>query len=534
MLVPHFQRLLDQPHLQFFPLSTAFAGWLLYASGPARLAHGTRLVFSAMLVLAGIALSIGGLYLYSFGGVHFAWVLTLTGWALGAYSLVSYTRVLAISMLMFVSIPLPSGQGLNLIQSLQAGTSMNCSSFFDLIGLKHLLEGNVIEISSKRLFVEEACSGIDSLYALAAVGIGIVLVNKHTFIPALFTLAMVPVWAITCNALRIVAITVGIEYFSIDLSEGLSHTILGLVLFAIASLGLIDTEHLITRVVKARELLPRTGRFSRLVDWLLKWPGEHSTSTPSEQDFFVPSALPRFAVFVLGFSCCICCVIGFLSFVALYSDPQLNYVTSSLTEDEAKLLPSGLDMPVRIGSLSRVRFNDEQRDSLSVFGKYSHTWILSGEEGQSIASLDFPFIGWHSLSICYVSTGWTVIGSNQTVLKSADGKPWSLSEFEIQNKSGEFGYVLYAHFDSAGIPVQVPTATGWIQERNLLARLGLFSSNIESGSVSNRYQVQLFSQSNKQLPIERKEVLRSDFLELFETLRVKSIPALNKINQRSL
>ena len=62
----------------------------------------------------------------------------------------------------------------------------------DLTQILHVRRGNIIEIASKPLFVEEACSGVDSQYALMAVAGGLLLVGRAGFLVSFLTTITVP------------------------------------------------------------------------------------------------------------------------------------------------------------------------------------------------------------------------------------------------------------------------------------------------------------------------------------------------------
>ena len=101
----------------------------------------------------------------------------------------------------------------------------------DLTNIVHVRRGNIIEVPSKPLFVEEACSGVDSQYALMAVAGVLLLLGRAHWWVGLVTILTVPIWAILGNLLRIYLIVIGLEWFGIDLSHGTIHTFLGLGVF---------------------------------------------------------------------------------------------------------------------------------------------------------------------------------------------------------------------------------------------------------------------------------------------------------------
>jgi exosortase len=137
--------------------------------------------------------------------------------------------------LLLVTLPPPFGWDKQLVSGLQSLSSFACSRLMDLTQILHVRRGNIIDISSKPLFVEEACSGVDSQYALMAVAGVLLLLGRAGFWVSLLTIITVPIWAILGNLLRIYLIVIGLEWFSTDLSQGSIHTILGLLVLEFCS-----------------------------------------------------------------------------------------------------------------------------------------------------------------------------------------------------------------------------------------------------------------------------------------------------------
>src|SRR5205807_2358630 len=69
----------------------------------------------------------------------------------------------------------PSGFDQALIFKLQALVSHWGSPVLDALGVLHVAEGNVIQVAGHRLLVEQACSGIHSLFAVLGVMLFFVL-----------------------------------------------------------------------------------------------------------------------------------------------------------------------------------------------------------------------------------------------------------------------------------------------------------------------------------------------------------------------
>ena len=81
------------------------------------------------------------------------------------------------------------------------------SSVLDLLGVFHLREGNVIRLADRPLLIEEACSGIHSLFAVLAGMVFLAICYcRRSLTRGLGLLAAAVTWVVLANTLRIVAV----------------------------------------------------------------------------------------------------------------------------------------------------------------------------------------------------------------------------------------------------------------------------------------------------------------------------------------
>lgn len=106
-------------------------------------------------------------------------------------------------------------------------------------GLPVAHAGAVISAGPYQLLVAAACSGLNSLIALTAVGAVYLYVVKHGDwrINAIVLASLIPI-AIAANILRVTALTLITYYFGHDAGQGFAHDGAGLLMFAVA-LGLV-------------------------------------------------------------------------------------------------------------------------------------------------------------------------------------------------------------------------------------------------------------------------------------------------------
>lgn len=415
--------LMQKPHLQFFPLAVAACLYFLgqsdgfkshFRSGALVIGAWILTVLTAMLAL----------YLGSPWLAHFVAIMLVGTWALLARPGLSVLRIVGICGLLVVTLPAPLGWDKRLISGLQSFSSFACSRLMDLTNIVHVRRGNIIEVPSKPLFVEEACSGVDSQYALMAVAGVLLLLGRAHWWVSLVTILTVPIWAILGNLLRIYLIVIGLEWFQIDLSNGMTHTFLGLGVFVFtawvhwSSVQFLNYLHLrcspseegLKTVIKSNEAVEaETISFGRLG---LAW-----------------------AVFPL------CLFVFFPESVRAVMEFHASSDLPSITQEESGAFPGASDLVAPSGT-QLVGFHTAFRDRNDMLGQHSRIWELSSDVGRLTVSLDFPFRGWHPLWECYMNSGWHRESSE---LIETDGD--SFFETVLKNDLGDLAILHFSLFD---------------------------------------------------------------------------------------
>jgi len=166
-------------HMQFFPLVYAAAFWFLYQEVKAEtFPSGSRSKFSVVAAVLGLAFAYAAILIQSSWLGNFTFDVLFFAWCLGRFGNVSVLRVVGICSLLLVALPPPFDLDLSLIQWLQGASTWVSTRLLHILSILHIQNGNVIEIQSKSLFVEEACCGVDSQYALMAVAGVLLLASK--------------------------------------------------------------------------------------------------------------------------------------------------------------------------------------------------------------------------------------------------------------------------------------------------------------------------------------------------------------------
>jgi exosortase len=143
---------------------------------------------------------------------------------------------------------------------LKAWVSDVVTNFLYDLGYPVAQNGVMIMISSYELMVKDACSGMNSIFVLPAIGVFYIheFVRDDSIRKTILVLSTVPI-AILANCFRVLALVLGAYYLGVDRIEGLFHDATGLALwvFALILFFLLDRVLVLVRVLIQNAL----GRF---------------------------------------------------------------------------------------------------------------------------------------------------------------------------------------------------------------------------------------------------------------------------------
>jgi exosortase len=432
--------LLEKEHMQFFPLAFAAVGYFFYMEGKSDamcLTGRIRTWFAVLMAVFAIILGAFSLFIMSPFVAQLTFVLCIFAWAVGRFGNLSFLRVVGICGLIVVTIPPPFGLDKSMVTGLQSLSSTICSQLIDVTGILQLQRGNVIEITSKPLFVEEACSGVDSQYALMAVAGTLLLLARTGFVVSAITIITVPIWAILGNLLRIYSIVLGLEFLNLDLSEGTKHTILGLCSFSVAAYAHWSNVQFLN-YVQDRFFAKNTTALT-----IAESPSVQTSSMASADESIGLSRLNSRLLLVMLIPMVLCLPMGILGW---YNHFLIKLPT--ISQAIADRMPGEKDLPRTFESAVRVHYATSSRSERNALGQHSHSWNYSSPVAPSTISFDFPFRGFHPLWECYTNSGWTRTAVNE-IQAELNGEPteWRFFEVLFTNKEGEYGCLHFCFFD---------------------------------------------------------------------------------------
>lgn len=147
---------------------------------------------------------------------------------------------------MLFLIPLPAPLVEAVTGPLKAAVSHAAEAIMYKAGYPIGRSGVVLIIGQYRLLVADACAGLNSIFALEAIGVFYMSVVQHTSRSRNITLAclILPI-SFASNVLRVIALVLITYYFGDEAGQGFVHSFAGILLFMVATALTIGTDSIL-------------------------------------------------------------------------------------------------------------------------------------------------------------------------------------------------------------------------------------------------------------------------------------------------
>jgi len=224
--------------------------WLVWRAGVRTDAAPNRILGFALLLSAILLRYVSGLAAELFT-MRFSMVLALAGlttYYLGLRQLLSWWLPFTLFTL---AIPLPEVITSAMTLPLQFRASRMGAALLEWRNIPVELNGNVIQVPGRQLFVTEACSGLRSLTALVSLGILMGALWLRTPVARILVLASAVGVALLVNAVRVFMTGFLVVFVDPKLGEGFMHITEGWLLFVV-SLALTAGAAWLIGVVEGR------------------------------------------------------------------------------------------------------------------------------------------------------------------------------------------------------------------------------------------------------------------------------------------
>jgi len=342
--------------------------------------------------------------------------------------------------------------------------------------------GNVVDIPGRRLLVEEACSGINSLMAILGFSLLFGFWKRRSVgqIAVLVTCAVFFVmWA---NILRITGEAWLKVRWNIDLLGGSLHELLGTTLFLVC-VGLIASLDVCLEALwNVRDSKDCPAAQSR---------GDRTKGLDID---LAGSATDRASLLAAMW----CAGIVFAA-AGVFVQTQIAHAwtAASIRANAA------FDLPEDLAGWHRLDKSALFIERPQTIARESHLWQYRRGNLTASIAIDYPFPGYHDLNICYAMAGWR-LGNQTTEMEPAGENDVFFSRTFMTKSTSEEGYLLFALLDEQnhwGRPGNELNGGG-------LAEMMQWLRNDASGPT---YQMQALAQQYSPITAEQRKEIDSLF-----------------------
>jgi len=505
LLAQFFFNLWQFDTYQFFPMALAGAGALFVRAANEVERPLTPGIFWVPVVIIPPALLLLGFasIVWSPWLAALSFLLMTLGvlWQLGGWGLLKYFLPGWFVLLTMLPPPLKLDERFALL--LQEWAVAGSSRILDFLVIPHERTGLIIEIPGLRLLVEEACSGINSILFMTFVCVFYAMWRRRS---ALFTVVLY-FFTIACvlmgNLVRIISGAWAFYHYQVEILTGWKHSAIGLILTA-TYIGLII-----------------------LAERILRYPGSHYDEDDRDNR---PPQEPFLQSINLGFAFkFLTILLVFLGLVQLvrgwdfHTQREGAKKVNTTDFDGAALftLPSEIEGWKLVGEPKPASQTAAYED-----GVHSHIWRLQKDGLQAIVSLDYPFFGYHDVTVCYRNSGWSV---SESKLLQASAENGLIPNMEVLlAKEGNLkALLLYSTVDEGGVWLEdSPNRSAYnkegqpLEEGNLFERLfsrfRLIPIANESYDMAVNFRIQTLAAARGGLSTAQKR----DLEKLFQKVRL--------------
>lgn len=454
---------------QYFPVLIACLGTLVYGRWDRVPRSPDR--GSWALVAVGVAVTLAAVVIASPWLAMVALVTNFGAWLWSherrIKSSVFAPHLLELWPLSWLLIRLPLSLDQKLTVWLQHVSAAFSSVVLDILGIVHRIQGVTIELASGTLFIEEACSGVQSLFTLLFCAFLMVAWFQRSVI-------LLPLYAVAAaasagimNVVRISTVAWAQEVKGIDVAHGVPHAILGYVCLAGAILLLLSFDRLM-RILFYPVPGERTDTdqsnplrqiwnswFSRqaLTSEMLQEAAAQSPPIAS-----APSLRPGPKTLAIASA------LGLVFWI-----PQITYISRDFFRDRTPgaIVPVGGEgliwepaelslagaTGVTLSGYQKVREGDDIQ-----LGRNADIWNVKveGIPAVSRVALSQPYDGFHDLCICYAGSGWTESEKGELEFRDQQGSEGVLVKTLFKQKDGQVGYLSFSGIKDDGTTAAVP------------------------------------------------------------------------------
>lgn len=511
----------DRDHYQFFPLvilgSIGLAAFRLSdAKWPSAAVFSPRVacycfVALGLMLLACIADS------HWLGTLSCLVLLWAGVWYVGGKTIAKQLRGPVFFLLL--AVPFPLNLDLTLIIEMQKLATSAAGHLLDQWGITHTISGVAIRTDLREFMVEEACSGIHSLFSCVTAMVFWGVIHRYSLLRTVIMIVQTTLWVVVANSVRVFIIVFARHRFGADLENGTPHEILGVCTYFSALLLSLSFDQFLRFLVpvgfspfRAENV---SGTYGAYMDGTKKPLEDRANSTMSTINRWLNQPIrgtklkPAIPVLVVLLTFLPLSGLALAHQFRATGSEQKNYFVESIAE---RVSPGML--PEQLGDWKQMDSTVVNRSPDDPLGTNSVVWTYRGNGLTAKISVDGYYSDFHDLSGCYAGLGWELESSKNNRNPDPD-LPWT--ELSLYKNDREFGLSLFSCFDSANKAIQPPPPAGSAL-RSLLNRLrsgALFPDQVAPINAPV-YQLQVMTTRDTQILEHEKQLLQDLLLKVHD------------------
>ena len=395
-LIAYASNMMRREYYQFLPLAWLGAVVLVWSRRDEWKLQDGRGGFTGWIAVGGALLTLIGAGILASSWLAVVSILPMVfglAWCMGGWGT---ARVTIPALMMFATTIRPPGTidlaVVSHLRTLAVGVS---SRLLDALGIIHVPLSNVLRVPGGDLLVDEACSGVNSLVSIVAVVLFLGLLKRRR--PA--HLGLLLIWSIgiviLANVGRVTIVTIAFARYKVDLLHGWRHDALGIALYGV-SLGLVAS---LDQLILLFEPLFRRRHQSGSTTSTSGAQGTDLPATTTRPRQWTALALPLVAIALI---------------LPVQWARGIHPLEPRAGEDSHFIqrcqgILNEQTLPAQLAGWHRVSYKTEERQRDNSFGQFSSQWEYRLGDRTAVVSIDYPFVGWHELLICYSAINWATV-----------------------------------------------------------------------------------------------------------------------------
>ena len=267
------------------------------------------------------------------------------------------------------------------VHQVLAGLAARLSQgWLDAMQVLHVVQGTIVATPAKRFFVDDACSGTNTLMVAICVALILSSFNKRSWVHAAVLLVTAGLLSVASNVLRICLVIGSSHFWGWELDHGWVHDAVGVVFFLLDLLLIWSADHGLHFLFNS----------------------SHHRKVPATWDTPpVPAAGTRlFSRLSMSVA-----VIGTTLLVGPTILALSRPATTPLSSKEHSKVEE-IHLPAELAGWVREGDKPVEDSMIGKVGVRNQVWLYRKGGLQAYVAVNFPFQGFHDTRLCYTGQGW--------------------------------------------------------------------------------------------------------------------------------